>query len=342
MFKLCRTLVVTGMTIALGACGAAAGKKNAQNVVSGAKSASSEFVIPSINFLLPGSASSLSFGLDDADPAAFLAASPTPDSSPVPKADILTDTRERVNDRITKLNADMVKWKGEFSEVGEFTGKGPNKDKSGSLAAIDDGTYNHKLVVCEKGSLHMVVKWSEDGKNIYSFRNQRYKPQPETSSILMVYSETDAGKTFTQKFFGEKDKSPAGEAGSNLADLFVARESAAGEFTFSGVEDWFSGDLAARVEDADGYILGQLSSDGNSGEFVSYRKGATGCAATFAEDAPEFCKSRAIGGVTDYDATATAEAYARLQALGVGVTPKASLGDPTESEACPAVVTQAP
>ncbi len=307
MFKACQTLVVTGIAIALSACGAADKKKAA----SGAAAVGGNFDIPSINFQLP----STQYGLDLA-----------------PNDDKLLDTEQRVNDRIDKLNADMVKWKGEFTEVGTFTGKGPSNDKSGSLTKVSEGSYEYKLIVCEKGSLHMVVKWSEDGKNIYSWRDQRYKPEPEDSRVLMIFSETDAGKALTQQFYGVKDKSPAGVDETSLADRFEAKQSAAGAFTFSGTEDWFSGTRTAGA--ADGYLVASLDETGATGQFVNYRSGAPGCDASFTEATPNWCKANTVANSTATNAD-KATVWTALQALSLAVVPAASLEDPTVTETCP-------
>jgi hypothetical protein len=81
---------------------------------------STSISIPTVDFVLPESSFSLN----------LLAGSD----------DLLLNTQQRVNDRIEKLNEDLTKWQGEFTEVGTYTGKGPDNDKSGALTALDDGT----------------------------------------------------------------------------------------------------------------------------------------------------------------------------------------------------------
>lgn len=250
--------------------------------------------------------------------------------------EMLTGRIERINDNVTSLNKDIERVNKEyaFAEPGSITGKGEGGNESGTFTKIDDPTYDNQVVICVSGKVESIVKWSIDGKHIFSERDLNQKlDKPEDLKVQTVYAE-DTDKALTTQFYGVPAGVPADADGDRLAAWDEAKELADGSFTVRGVSDFFN---AGDVLIVDDYITGSLTAAG-AGNFVGYSKRVSpGCdGVTFSEADPTntWCNSREIGADAWYTPTEAAAAWTDGLS-SIGVAPKANLGEPALEATCP-------
>ncbi|HYX34288.1 MAG TPA: hypothetical protein VE954_14390 [Oligoflexus sp.] len=239
----------------------------------------------------------------------------------------IDETIDRVNQMITRLNADAV------ASVGDFTGKGADGKVSGRIVALtnDANGYVYQAVICYAGQPFQTVEWSPETGSVHTIRNHAIDPVDSRRSAQMLSeitytkgtsSSIDVWLTVTTK----PGQAVPGADGNKLADHTTGTY-ADGVFTLAGVHNWYN-DAATIQEEGDEYFLGQFN-DAGVGENVTYNVFRPDCnTVPFDDTAAEhtWCGGRAIPGGSAYTADERVAAATRLK--DIPLPGKASLKIP--------------
>ncbi|WP_141731585.1 hypothetical protein [Oligoflexus tunisiensis] len=237
----------------------------------------------------------------------------------------IDETIDRVNQMISRLNADAVQ------SVGDFTGKGADGKVSGRILELTDHPdgYVYQAVICYDSTPFQIVEWTPATGSVHTIRDHAIDPVDarRKSNMLSEITYTKGTRSSIDVWLTATPGQPLpGADGSHLADHTVGTYEN-GTFTLAGVHNWY--EEAATIQDeGDEYFAG-LFDDAGVGEFVTYNIFRPDCNTTVfdeAADAPSWCGGRPLPDGTTYTAEQRAEAWQRLK--GIAVPGKASLKVP--------------
>ena len=226
------------------------------------------------------------------------------------RANSITD---HINKELETLNAIIEKLDGATS----FKDKGPNANISGVFAE-ETGDYNYSATICVGGKVYTNTRWSADGARVYSSRDLNNAPVALKQRDLKVEVTYVAGvdKTLEVYSYGASFGTPPESDKPFLAEHIIAKQlTTSGDFTLTGVNSWTAEAVTSFT--GDGYLVGQVTSDGQTGEYVgaaSRFKTIGACTADFSEATQNWCVGRSLKGTTRYTEAERADAWTRLKA----------------------------